>query len=156
MVSVGKYTMDGSYGILKGQMDSSTTNGILKDSSTTKEPFAFGRLPCHSQIVRHAFDHHLMFREKRLRGQPLPSGARNLEDTGARTKSPLSGAGHPRNRKSKPHRWESATLVTSRWKKSVRRKVVFFVWKVEAGFCAILRFCLSKKCHNWCKHGRIW
>ena len=117
MVSVGKYTMDGSYGILKGQMDSSTTNGILKDSSTTKEPFAFGRLPCHSQIVRHAFDHHLMFREKRLRGQPLPSGARNLEDTGARTKSPLSGAGHPRNRKSKPHRWESATLVTSRWKK---------------------------------------
>jgi len=63
------------------------------DSSTTKEPFAFGSLPCHSQIVQHAFDHHLMFREKRLRGQPLPSGARNLEDTGARTKSPLSGAG---------------------------------------------------------------
>ena len=89
------------------------------------------------------------------------AGARNLEDTGARTKSPLSGAGKTNETENpKPQRFlESA--ATKWWlpdgkKVTKAERWCFFVWKVEAGFCAILRFCLSKKCHNWCKHGRIW
>ena len=63
-------------------------------------------------------------RENRLRAQPLPAGARNLEDTGARTKSPLSGAG-----KTKP-KIQTAPMGICDFgdfqmeKKSLRRKVV--------------------------------